>query len=89
MAFSTDAARQRDYWESDDVHRAVDHPIVEGFSRQRWQREALDERRQRHPPRIAGKEHRLRGGRRRIERLEEAVDLAAAFVVVVEVAVQP
>jgi uncharacterized protein YbaR (Trm112 family) len=37
MAFSTDAARQRDYWESDDVHRAVDHPIVEGFSRQRWQ----------------------------------------------------
>ena len=43
------------------------------------QREALDERRQRRPPRIAGKEHRLRRGRRRIERLEEAVDLAPAI----------
>jgi hypothetical protein len=49
------------------------------------QREALDKRRQWRPPRIAGKEHRLRGGRRRIERLEEAVDLAPALVVVVEV----
>jgi SAM-dependent methyltransferase len=36
VAFSTDAERQRDYWESDDVHRPVTHPIVEGFSRQRW-----------------------------------------------------
>ena len=52
------------------------------------QREALDERRQRSPPRIAGKEHRLRRGRRRIERLEEAVDLAPAIVVVVEESVQ-
>ena len=48
------------------------------------QREAPDERRQRRPPRIAGKEHRLRGGRRRIQRLEEAVDLAPALVVVEE-----
>ena len=52
------------------------------------QREARDERRQRRPPRITGNEHRLRGGRRRIERLEEAVDLAPALVVVVEESVQ-
>jgi len=38
--------------------------------------------------RIAGKEHRLRGGRRRIERFEDAVDLAPALVVVVEESVQ-
>jgi SAM-dependent methyltransferase len=37
MALSTDAMRQRDYWESDNVHRPVTHPIVAGFSRQRWQ----------------------------------------------------
>jgi hypothetical protein len=47
------------------------------------QREALDERRQRRALHIAGKEHRLRGSRRRIKRLEEAVELASAFVVVV------
>ena len=34
------------------------------------QPEALDERRQRRAPRIAGKEHRLRGGRRHIGLLD-------------------
>ena len=33
----TGAERQRDYWESDLGHREADHPIVEGFSRQRWE----------------------------------------------------
>ena len=32
----TSAERQREYWESDLGHREADHPIVEGFSRQRW-----------------------------------------------------
>lgn len=35
-ALGTDTERQRDYWENDDVHRPTAHPIVEGFSRQRW-----------------------------------------------------
>lgn len=35
-ALGTDADRQRDYWETDTAHRPVDHPIVEGFARQRW-----------------------------------------------------
>jgi hypothetical protein len=52
------------------------------------QREALNERRQRRLPRIAGKEHRLRGGRRRIKRFEEAVDLAPSMVVVLEESAQ-
>ena len=43
-----------------------------------------DERRQRRAPCITGNEHRLRRGRRRIERFEEAVDLASSLVVVVE-----
>jgi ubiquinone/menaquinone biosynthesis C-methylase UbiE len=33
---ATSAERQRDYWESDLGHREADHPIVAGFSRQRW-----------------------------------------------------
>ena len=49
---------------------------------------ALDKRRQRRAPSIAGKEHRLRGGRRRIERFKEVVNLAPALVVVVEESVQ-
>lgn len=36
LALGTDAARQRDYWETDTWYRPVDHPIVEGFARQRW-----------------------------------------------------
>lgn len=32
----TDAGRQREYWEADSVHRDARHPVVEGFSRQRW-----------------------------------------------------
>jgi SAM-dependent methyltransferase/uncharacterized protein YbaR (Trm112 family) len=32
----TNATRQRMYWESDLRHRAADHPVVEGFARQRW-----------------------------------------------------
>lgn len=36
LSMSTDAERQRDYWENDDVHRPPAHPIVAGFSRQRW-----------------------------------------------------
>jgi hypothetical protein len=52
------------------------------------QREALDKRRQRRAPRITGKEHRLRDGRRSIKRFEEAVDLALALVVVVEESAQ-
>ncbi len=35
-AFGTDAHRQRDYWEADTAHRDAGHPVVEGFSRQRW-----------------------------------------------------
>lgn len=35
-ALGTDADRQRDYWETDTAHRPVEHPIVEGFARQRW-----------------------------------------------------
>src|SRR5687768_9785227 len=35
-AVGTDADRQRDYWETDTAHRPVDHPIVEGFAKQRW-----------------------------------------------------
>jgi SAM-dependent methyltransferase/uncharacterized protein YbaR (Trm112 family) len=27
---------QREYWEADSVHRDARHPVVEGFSRQRW-----------------------------------------------------
>ena len=34
----TDSERQRDYWEADTVHRDARHPVVEGFSRQRWAR---------------------------------------------------
>lgn len=34
---STDRQRQDAYWDSDDVHREVGHPIVEGFARQRWE----------------------------------------------------
>jgi hypothetical protein len=53
------------------------------------QREPLDERRQRRAPVITVKQRRLRRGRRRIERLEEALDLARTVVVlVVEEAVQ-
>ncbi|MCK5795983.1 MAG: class I SAM-dependent methyltransferase [Deltaproteobacteria bacterium] len=32
----SDDERQRDYWETDPGIRNVHHPIVEGFSRQRW-----------------------------------------------------
>ena len=32
----TDAGRQREYWEADSVHRDARHPVVAGFSRQRW-----------------------------------------------------
>jgi SAM-dependent methyltransferase/uncharacterized protein YbaR (Trm112 family) len=35
---ATDSGRQRDYWEADTVHRDARHPVVEGFSRQRWAR---------------------------------------------------
>ena len=35
--FGTDAHRQRDYWEMEETpYREVGHPVVEGFSRQRW-----------------------------------------------------
>lgn len=32
----TSVDRQDTYWEADEVHRAVTHPIVAGFARQRW-----------------------------------------------------
>jgi SAM-dependent methyltransferase len=35
-AFGTSDERQRVYWESDLGHREVAHPVVAGFSRQRW-----------------------------------------------------
>jgi SAM-dependent methyltransferase/uncharacterized protein YbaR (Trm112 family) len=37
VATGTDANRQADYWETDTWYREVDHPIVAGFSQQRWQ----------------------------------------------------
>lgn len=33
---TSDDDRQREYWETDPGIRSVQHPIVEGFSRQRW-----------------------------------------------------
>ena len=33
---TTDRARQDAYWDADEVHREVGHPVVEGFARQRW-----------------------------------------------------
>lgn len=35
-AWNTDSDRQRQYWEAESSHRAVAHPIVAGFARQRW-----------------------------------------------------
>ena len=35
-SLGTNADRQREYWEHDEVHRDVHHPIVRGFAEQRW-----------------------------------------------------
>ena len=36
VGFGTSDERQRVYWELDLDHREVAHPVVAGFSRQRW-----------------------------------------------------
>ena len=36
LLYNTDAHRQHRYWQTDNSHRPINHPVVSGFAQQRW-----------------------------------------------------